>query len=692
MYQSFIAGSYNKKADEETEKNNLISDSAQKTESVLDANVSADDISQLNSEPLVDDSSNTAVQQSDLNNELIPLNSITKENIDEVNATDEPSEITVDEIIQSKLPESIDINQENKTVPGKGDELNDLISALKAQSDNTVKGGNKNNGKFTSLLKEVLNTQPDVSTQAVKSNILPKSAPITGLDLNDPFCTLVNSVANYIKELIDAKNEFIENNKSKSAGQTSHIESISSLISDLSHRNSPQTENKIADDQNSSDPDDFKLTEQKESEELSIDEQLRQAQLAALALDEQQKELNEKLKAEAKLLNEQVDAQQIINEAEQSLNGLKKTDSEQFVSSDESLIELDSSTSEENSSQTAQLDDCYSVIEVCDIFDEKSEQNTVTIRKDIPDLYSVIATVNSNISNCDCSTDNTSLKNYSEGLLKAVNDSLSGVFGTNRNIVDSTASSKDTNNSVALASAHNDSSTDIQTIDYTHHNAEYNDDDDTDDSTDSDESESSNTTASIELPVAIDIPKSSQINASLSDGNPMSLKASNLELIEQEQNYENRALGRKLETKDFYPDLLREDDWYQDIINAGYSSGPTYSALCYSNRIKNSEYDWTIQMSSDMNLLLQAPDFHHNLRTKFSIYIGHPIELKLESYNGIPPNCPEDKARHCYLNTIDKERKAMLSNNKLKLFVEHLGDDLSTVNLGLYTQLDKPSK
>ena len=45
-----------------------------------------------------------------------------------------------------------------------------------------------------------------------------------------------------------------------------------------------------------------------------------------------------------------------------------------------------------------------------------------------------------------------------------------------------------------------------------------------------------------------------------------------------------------------------------------------------------------------------------------------------------------------FISYIDKERKAMLSNNKLKLFVEHLGDDLSTVNLGLYTQLDKPLK
>lgn len=457
----------------------------------------------------------------------------------------------------------------------------------------------------------------------------------------------------------------------------------------MSHKNSSQTDNKIADEQNSSDPKDFTLTEQKESEELSIDEQLRQAQLAALGLDEQQKELNENLKAEAKLLNEKVDSLQVINEAEQSLNDFKKNDSEQFVSSDDSLIEFDSSVSEENSSDKDLLDNCYSVIDVSDIFDEKSEQNTVMIRKDIPDLYSVIATVNSNLSNNENSSDNTSVKNYSDGLLKAVNDSLSGIFGTNRNIVDSSVKSEDTNKSVTLSTALNDSIADIQTTDNTQHSAEYIDDDDTDESYDSYDGESASTTSSIELPVAIDIPQSSQINASLPDGNPMSLKAGNLELIEQEQNYENRALGRKLETKDFYPDLLKEDDWYKDIINAGYTSGPTYSALCYSNRIKNSEYDWTIQMSSDMNLLLQAPDFHHNLRTKFSIYIGHPIELKLESYKGIPPNCPEDKARQCYLNTIDKERKNMLSNSKLKLFVEHLGDDLSTVNLGLYTQLDK---
>ena len=54
--------------------------------------------------------------------------------------------------------------------------------------------------------------------------------------------------------------------------------------------------------------------------------------------------------------------------------------------------------------------------------------------------------------------------------------------------------------------------------------------------------------------------------------------------------------------------------------------------------------------------------------------------------------CSAAKALLSNLNMINAERKKMSSNNKLKLFIEHLGDDLSTVNLGLYTQIEKPLK
>lgn len=585
----------------------------------------------------------------------------------------------------------------------KGDELNDLISALKAQSSNTVKGSNKNNGKFTSLLNQVLNTDDSISSTVVNSNIKPQTAIFNGLDIGDPFCSLVNSVADYIKELIIAKNEFIENNNSSSQVKTSHLESISALISDLSHRKSSDS-NISADDktiqQQNSDPNDFTLTEQRESEELSIDEQLRQAQLAAIALDEQQKELNEKLKAEAKLLNEKINASEIINEAEQSLNEFKKTDSEQFVSSDEGLIEFDSSENDENNeskdidnnSEKTTVSNSYSIIEVSDMFSENSEKKTVLFSKDIPDLYSVLSLVNSNISK----KDNASVcikKDYSSGLVKAVEDSLLGKLGSNKNIAIKGSANLQVEQSAKIITQQNIMQSQSEQDIYHGDDALNIDDSDIEYEEKESDPDLSNTTNSKELIVDLNLQSTeSHNNIMLADGNPMNLKASTLALIEQDQNYENRALGRKLETKDFYPALLNEDDWYKDIINAGYNSGPTYSALCYSNRIKNDEYDWTIQMSSDMSLLMQAPDFHHNLRTKFSIYIGHPLELKLEAYNGVPPNCPEDKARHCYLNTIDLERKKMISNSKLKLFVEHLGDDLSTVNLGLYTQLDSPDK
>ena len=179
-------------------------------------------------------------------------------------------------------------------------------------------------------------------------------------------------------------------------------------------------------------------------------------------------------------------------------------------------------------------------------------------------------------------------------------------------------------------------------------------------------------------------------NSTNADGNPAKFRESTLKLIEEDQQFENKRLGRRLESCDFYDRVYKNDAWYQDIVKAGYNDGPVYSALCYTNRVISPDdpYSWVLQISSDFQLLFISPEFHHNLRTKFSIEQEHPIELKIEKVQGIPRGCPEDLARHFYVKEIEDTRQKMSKDKNVSLLLEHLGEDIRTLNLSLYKQED----
>lgn len=172
------------------------------------------------------------------------------------------------------------------------------------------------------------------------------------------------------------------------------------------------------------------------------------------------------------------------------------------------------------------------------------------------------------------------------------------------------------------------------------------------------------------------------------DGDPKELKAATIKLLQEDQQFENRRLGRKLTSKDFYNQVEALDDWFKTIHKAGYNDGPVYASLCFSNRIidPKDQYKWTLQVSTDFKLLLDSPDYHHNLRTKFSICLNHPVEITLVPVDGMPSGCPEDLANRCYLKEIENTRLKIMNNKHLNAFLEHLGEDARTVNLTLYTQ------
>lgn len=182
-------------------------------------------------------------------------------------------------------------------------------------------------------------------------------------------------------------------------------------------------------------------------------------------------------------------------------------------------------------------------------------------------------------------------------------------------------------------------------------------------------------------------------NSSNTDGNPKKFRESTLKLIEEDLQFENKRLGRQLESSDFYDRVYKNDLWYQDIVKAGYNDGPVYSALCYTNRLisPDNPYSWVLQISADFQLLFISPEFYHNLRTKFSIEQEHPVELKIEKVQGIPSGCPEDLARKFYVKEIEDTRKNMAKDKNISMLLENLGEDIRTLNLSLYKQEDEKS-
>ena len=56
------------------------------------------------------------------------------------------------------------------------------------------------------------------------------------------------------------------------------------------------------------------------------------------------------------------------------------------------------------------------------------------------------------------------------------------------------------------------------------------------------------------------------------DGDPKELKAATIKLLQEDQQFENRRLGRKLTSKDFYNQVEALDDWFKTIHKAGLAT------------------------------------------------------------------------------------------------------------------------
>ncbi|SFS79758.1 hypothetical protein SAMN02910357_01896 [Succinivibrio dextrinosolvens] len=490
----------------------------------------------------------------------------------------------------------------------------------------------------------------------------------------------------------------------------------------------PIDEKKATEDNDDKDEVPFELTPQ--SEELSVDEAFAQAQKEALAQLEQDKELESQLKEDAQRFNQalrdsSISIEAVINpeSAPQDKSDLLANEDDHYIqnieiqNSDDSDVsfegqpvsELNSESSEKAGILTAEqaapkvetvsdLKPGIAVTYVAGFF----EGNTKEVTEIIPDKLESLALVLSEVERNSSDVFEhklSSLDNEISGsvlppsLQQAVDSALCGTFGQNTNAASENGSvvqtvlslAKDTNITEATVKVVPDSvyaaeiSSGTPTLDSGF--TPVVDDDDADD-------DSHIETVRVSDLKAVDSSNTTEADSNLIDGNPKIVRESTLKLIEAERQFENRRLGRKLEPKDFYYKVEETDPWFQTILKSGYNDGPVFSALCYSKRIidPNDQYKWKLQISTDFELMTSAPDFHHNLRTRFSFVLNHPVEIELESFKGVPPGCPEELARMWFIKEIENAKYEISQNEELNTLLMKLGEDLRTLNISIYTQ------
>lgn len=593
-------------------------------------------------------------------------------------------------------------------------DLDVLIGAFANTVKNSVTSISKPNAsKYADSLKKILHTEE------IKSDILPKAVNLNSdslqnssagaqLTLNDD-PKLVDDIFEYISTIRSKADDLINKGAKSNVSEKSplsDIEGISAIVSDINQINREQNDNgpskdvlaaisklpsfdengNIVENDSAGSNSEFALKDQ--VEELSADELLAVAQQAAVSQLEQDKALNEKLLEESRVLNANADLKAIVSSQENDEKSahLRIDDEAPFAESIDDLLvpslpDTDETVSEFNDAVSSDSESCKNI----------ADENSVELTP-----LAVAVSVETEKSSSVSEKNATISSDYSDALKFAVSSSLSGKLGANKNAaVNVEAGSENTSGADAPVNIENSSAS------YSEHVSE---------SSQVESDRIMNDGASVPLGAEILVKDNSHaVNVHVQsadhsskhtvengsammaqDGNPKSLRESTLKLLEEDQQFENRSLGRKLETNDFYTKVLESSQWLRCIRDAGYTDGPMYSALCYANRTISpaNEYDWTLEISSDFEFLTSAPEFVHNLQTKFSILMQHPVVLNVKTVKGIPFECPEDLARKWYLKELENARIRIRDNVVLNRLLTSLGENANTINLSLYTQED----
>ncbi|MDO5352295.1 MAG: hypothetical protein Q4E81_05655 [Succinatimonas sp.] len=184
--------------------------------------------------------------------------------------------------------------------------------------------------------------------------------------------------------------------------------------------------------------------------------------------------------------------------------------------------------------------------------------------------------------------------------------------------------------------------------------------------------------------INIDFSSDNINNNKLVDGKPTAKTS-----FEVEQHLEdNLSLDKELQSDDLYDEVLKTDKWLQDICAANFKS-LEYGCLIYSRREidANNPHVWNLYISSDCRFVSQSQNFLNKIKESFSKLKHQDIEINITSIEGVPEQCPEFLARVALKKVVADAREELIENNAIRTFIEHMGEDLRTVQLSLHKQL-----
>lgn len=522
---------------------------------------------------------------------------------------------------------------------------------------------NEQNEKYASQLEQILNPKPLGSIDSIKAPLkLETSEAFKQIMCNKPKSLGPNmlnelyEVKSYILQLHDAITSLISSKRKKDNDNLSDLDNFIKVASEMMHQDGTQARKP-----------DIPHNALSAIELKSLTSAIKASSNDDSPAENREITTKANFKAEVK--------EEPSASAKHEISMQEDMDSLSFAQLQQRLAQanfISSANIQSSLPSSLSLDNIGS--EVLFIENDEQEPLRVHFNDKLPSLSAVLSECLDKTEKSYIRHQNNNPQKFSADLQKALNDVLSNC---QENRISSSAQELETkppaSQELSQASEEISESFDNVPVEIYENDIAFN----------SDEDEISEVVKGSDL-VNIDFNSDNANNNKLVDGRPTAKTS-----FEAEQYLEdNLDLGKELQSGDFYDVVLKTDKWLQDICAANFNS-LEYGCLIYSRREIEADNPniWNLFISSDCRFVSKSPNFLNKIKKSFSLLKHQNIEINIIDVDGLPEQCPEYLARMALKKAEADAREELIENNALKIFIEHMGDDLRTVQISMHKQL-----
>lgn len=146
----------------------------------------------------------------------------------------------------------------------------------------------------------------------------------------------------------------------------------------------------------------------------------------------------------------------------------------------------------------------------------------------------------------------------------------------------------------------------------------------------------------------------------------------------------NDPSSSKLNPDDFYPEVEKQDSFYQAIRAAGYTTTSRDYSVLTRSEIKfdpqNTNHA-TLIVQQGFEFLLNDPTWQHEVTSKLSMAMHKPLELNFKISPILPLNSPKAHSQSLYLQEIERQRKKLHKIKGLDKLLQSLNENLDNLNI-----------